>query len=100
MGWTGKSWLLTNWIGQDLARNVATIFYGLATVLYLVAGIGLLAKQNWTQTWMIGASAISVFAILVFWDGSFTMPVQKGLIGLLISTGILIAVFVFKWPVF
>lgn len=98
MGWTGKSWLLTNWMGQDLIKNAATTMYGLATLLYLVAGIGLLAKQNWTQPWMIGASIVSVVAILVFWDGNFSLLVQKGLLGFLISVGLLVAALVFKWP--
>jgi hypothetical protein len=98
MGWTGKSWLLSNLMGQSLVNNIATIFYGLATVLYLVVGIGLLAKQNWVQSWMIGASAFSILTIFIFWDGNFSLLVQKGLLGFLISAGFLIAALVFNWP--
>ncbi|MFN2263128.1 MAG: hypothetical protein ACK2UM_02610, partial [Anaerolineales bacterium] len=41
MGWTGKSWLLSNLLGHDVTRMVATIFYGLSTITFLVAGFGL-----------------------------------------------------------
>jgi hypothetical protein len=97
MGWTGKSWLLTNMLGNDVTRMVATVFYGLSTIVFLVAGVGLLAKQDWSRTWMIVASVISTITIFVFWDGNIGMPVEKGLLGLLINIGILIAILIFGW---
>jgi hypothetical membrane protein len=97
MGWTGKSWLLSNLLGNDLSHMVATIFYSLSTISFLVAGIGLLAKQDWSRTWMIVASVISTITILVFWDGNLSMPVEKGALALLINIGILVAIFFFGW---
>jgi hypothetical protein len=76
---------------------VATIFYGLSTISFLVAGIGLLAKQDWSRSWMIAASVISTITILVFWDGNLSMPVEKGALALLINIGILVAIFFFGW---
>jgi hypothetical protein len=89
MGWTGHSWILTNTLGSDITRGLATLLYSLATVSFTVAGIGLLANQDWARTGMIIASLISAGTILVFWDGSFKMLVEKGVIGFLISLGIL-----------
>ena len=97
MGWTGDSWLFTNLLGNDITHTVATIFYSLSTVTFLVAGTGLLAKQDWSRAWMIAASVISTITILVFWDGNIGMPVEKGLLGLLINIGILVAIFLFGW---
>lgn len=99
MGWTGKSWLLSNFLGDNIIRIVGTIFYGLSTIFFLVAGIGLLAKQDWPRSWMIAASVISSITIVVFWDGNSGMPVEKGLLGLLINLGILLAIFIFGWLV-
>ena len=96
MGWTGHSWLLTNALGSDITRGLATLLYSLATVSFAVAGIGLLANQDWARTGMIIASSISAVTILVFWDGSFEMLVEKGVIGFLISLGVLGAVVFFK----
>jgi hypothetical protein len=97
MGWTGKSWLLTNMLGNDVTRMAATVFYGLSTIVFLVAGVGLLAKQDWTRIWMIAASVISTITISVFWDGNLSMPVEKGALGLLINIGIFVAIFFFGW---
>jgi hypothetical protein len=47
--------------------------------------------------WMLAASVISTVTILVFWDGSFSMPVEKGALGLLINIGILVAILMFGW---
>lgn len=96
MGWTGKSWLLTNALGNEGVRPTATIFYGLSTATFLVAGVGMIAKQDWPRVWMIAASVISTITILAFWDGSLKMPVEKGLLGLLINIGILIVQSLFK----
>jgi hypothetical protein len=46
---------------------------------------------------MIAASIISTITILFFWDGNIGMPVEKGLLGLLINLGILVAIFLFGW---
>ena len=97
MGWTGKSWLLTNLFGNDMTRVIATILYGLSTATFLLAGSGMLAKQEWSRLWMIIASVISTITILVFWDGSLNMPVEKGALGLMINIGILIAILLFGW---
>jgi hypothetical protein len=97
MGWTGRSWLLSNLLGNDIIRMVSTVFYGLSTITFLVAGVGLLAKQDWSRVWMIAASVISTITILVFWDGNIGMPVEKGLLGLLINIGILVAILMFGW---
>jgi hypothetical protein len=97
MGWTGKSWLFTTLLASNSTRFVATALYSLATITFLVAGIGLIADQEWSRTWMIVASVISSVVILIFWDGNFNMLVQKGVLGLLINIGILVAILLFKW---
>lgn len=98
MGWTGESWLLTDMVGSNLNRWLATFLYSLATITFLLAGVGFLANQEWARVWIVVASVISVVTILVFWDGKLNMFVEKGGLGILISTGILIAAVVFKFP--
>ena len=98
MGWTGESWLLTGMFGSKFTRTLTTIFYSLAAFAFVIAGLGLTIGSGWSQTWMVSASLISLVSIVVFWDGSPRMPVEKGLLGFLINIGILIAVIVFNWP--
>ena len=98
MGWTGESWLLTVLVGSNLNRWLAAFLYSLTTFTFLLAGVGFLANQEWARVWIVVASVISVVTILVFWDGKLNMFVEKGGLGILISTGILIAAVVFKFP--
>jgi hypothetical protein len=98
MGWTGNSWLLTNLIGDSTTRLLATVLYSLATIVFVIGGIGVFANTNWWPT-MVGAGAIaSSIGILLFWDGSFGLLVQKGLLGLMLNLAVLVALFIFNWP--
>jgi hypothetical protein len=96
MGWTGKSWLFTNILPGGISRNLATLVYGLAAVVFVAAGTGWIADQAWYRPWTIAASLISILGIVMFWDGSFRMPVEKGILGLLISIGLLAAAYLLK----
>ena len=100
MGWTGNSLLLTGVLGSKPLQFLATIFYSLAAIAFVISGVGVLAKQNWSQISMIVASIISIFVILIFWDGKLNQIVEKGLLGLLISVAVLVSVAVFEWPSF
>jgi hypothetical protein len=97
MGWTGESWLLTDLVGSNLNRWLATFLYSLATITFLLAGVGFLANQEWARVWIVVASVISVVTILVFWDGKLNMFVEKGGLGILISAGTLIAAVVYNF---
>jgi len=99
MGWTGNSWLLTNLLGDQVTRSFATVSYALSAIGFVAVSIGLFANLEWARTGLLFASIISSVTILAFWDGSLNMLVEKGLLGLLISLGILAAIVIFKWPV-
>lgn len=96
MGWSGKSWLLSSLLAPGLTQWVATVLYGLAAAAFAVAGVGRMANQDWSRPWLTAASLVSILAIVLFWDGSFKMPVEKGILGLLISIGLLVAAYAFK----
>lgn len=98
MGWTGRSWLFSNLLGDATTRLLATAAYVLATIVFVAAGIGILVRAGWWRPVLVGSAVFSSAAIVVFWDGSTEMLVQKGLLGLLINVAILVAVLVFQWP--
>ena len=85
MGWTGRSWALTSWLGEPTTRMIATVWYGLAGIAFVVGGIAVLAQAAWWRPALAVASIISALAITVFWDGNGEMLMQKGVIGLVIS---------------
>jgi hypothetical protein len=91
MGWTGRSWLFSNFLGNATTRALASVLYLLATAGFVAGGIGIIGQQVWWQTVVVGSAMFSTAIILLFWDGNTQMMVQKGLLGLLINIAILVA---------
>jgi hypothetical protein len=54
----------------------------------------MLVRQDWWRTAVMGAAALSTATVVLFWDGSSDLIVQKGLIGLVINVVILGALLV------
>lgn len=98
MGWTGRSWLFSDILGDSTTRTIASVVYVLATFAFLVSGVGLFARAGWWRPLLTASSCLSAAAILLFWDGRTELVVQRGLIGLLINLGILLLVLTFQWP--
>lgn len=89
MGWTGRSWLLSGLLGAGAAKAFATGLYALAGLGLVTGGIGVLVEAVWMRPILLAFAGLSALVILIFWDGSSEMLVQKGLLGFLISLGIL-----------
>jgi hypothetical protein len=98
MGWTPHSWLFTGLMGDAATRWLVTIVSVLLAVTFTVSGIGLFTRGSWWRPWLIGSAAVSAALILLYWDGGTRLLVEKGLIGFLISAGILVSVLLFNWP--
>jgi hypothetical protein len=98
MGWTGTSWLFSNMIGDGATRMLVTIVYALTTLGFIVAGIGVFANTGWWRIFVASTAIVSSIGILLFWDGSINMIVQKGLLGLLINIALLVGLWILNWP--
>lgn len=96
MGWTGRSWLLTNLHGDSFTRSLASGIYGLSSLGFVAGGVALILQQEWWRPVIIVSALLSSVAILLFWDGRMEMIVQKGLLGLLINLGLLFAFWLFR----
>jgi hypothetical protein len=91
MGWSSKSWLFSSFSPQPAIRSAAGILFILATISFLMSGIGIFIGADWMRTLILASSIFSSLLLISFWDGNFNMIVQKGLLGLLINL-IIIAV--------
>lgn len=98
MGWTGKSWLLSNVLGDSNTRSLASVLFVFTAIAFVISGIGMFARLDWWWTAVLTSAVFSCAIILIFWDGSMQLIVQKGLIGFLISLGILLALLLLKRP--
>jgi hypothetical protein len=90
MGWTGESWLLTGVLGDAATRSLASVLYALVALVFVIGGIGILVGGLWARPILIGVASLSAAMIVIFWDGQPGMIVEKGLLGFLISVGVLV----------
>jgi len=96
--WSGRSWLLTRTLGDEMTMTLATIVYSVTTLVFLVAGIGLVAQQAWFATWAVTGAMLSLAGTIGFWDGKPDHPIEKGLLGIVIDVAIVVALLYFQWP--
>jgi hypothetical protein len=74
------------------------VLYVLATIAVVVSGIGIFIQAEWWRPMLLASAVFSSVIILLLWDGSTQLLVQKGLIGLIINVVILITLLLLKWP--
>jgi hypothetical protein len=98
MGWSGRSWLFSNLLGDATLRTLASLLYVLATLGFVAGGLGLFSQQVWWRPLVLSTAAFATVIILLFWDGSLQLVVQKGVIGLLINLGLLLVLLSQRWP--
>lgn len=89
MGWKGKSWLLSNILNEKVVRSTAGVLFAAAALAFVISGIVFLAKADWARPVILASTILSSLVILVFWDGSTQMMVQKGILGFLINVVII-----------
>jgi hypothetical protein len=94
MGWSGQSLVLSNLLGAGSTRTLATAFYLLATVGFVGSGVGSIIQHDLWRPVAAASAVLSSVTILLFWDGGTDMLVEKGLLGLLINVGVIVALFV------
>ena len=96
MGWTGRSWILSGFLGDTIVRSVASTLFVVAAIAFMISGVGTLLRAEWWRTILLGSAILYFMILFLFWDGSMQMVIQKGLIGFLISLAILLMVPLFK----
>jgi hypothetical protein len=98
LAWPCGSWAFSKLLGDSTTRALASVLYVLATVAFVVDGVGIFGQQEWWRAVVVGSAAFSTAIILLFWDGSRQAVTDKGLIAVLINVAILVALLVLRWP--
>lgn len=96
MGWTGRSWLLSKFVQESSLSTLASALYVLVTLAFIFGSVGVFFRAEWIRPVLIGSAIFSSTVILLFWDGSGEMLVQKGVLGLAINLAILAILLVFQ----
>ena len=98
MLWPDDSWIFARLLGNEAARNLASISLILVAVGLLVGGIGILSSQEWWRPMIVSATAFSSIVYVLFWNGRMQNLDAQGAVGILLDMAILLAVLLFRWP--
>lgn len=90
MGWTTRSWLFTPLLGDAITRKIAAAVFFLIMFVMAVGGVAFIFSAGWARGLLTGSAIASITALILFWDGSFDMIVQKGLVAFLLNAAIII----------
>lgn len=94
LAWPDRAWAFSRLLGDETTRRLAAVFLALTALGFFAGALGLFLGQDWRQTVGAGAAILSIATYLLFWNGKFHELPDQGGIGLLISLGILAAVWV------
>jgi hypothetical protein len=98
MAWPDESWALSRAVREGSARARATVALVLATLGFVVGGVGIIAGQDWGRPLTVGAAAFSALLYLLFWNAKPRNLDGQGAVGVLIDVAILVAGLVFQFP--
>lgn len=90
MDWPDDSWIFSRFIDYYDIRNIAAISCVVATVLFVIGGIGFLLDAPWWHTGLVISAAFSSALFFLFWDGEKRQIINQGGVDLLIDIVILV----------
>ena len=94
LAWPDGSWLFSRLMGDPAVRWLTAVSLTLAAIGFLVAGLGLFFGAEWARPVAFGAAGFSVLIYLLLWDGKFQALPDQGGVGILISLGIFVVVWI------
>lgn len=77
MGWTGRSWIFSNLLGESTTRVLASSLFVLAAIAFVISGFGIFIRAAWWWPMLVGSALLSSLILLLFWDGGMQLIVQK-----------------------
>jgi hypothetical protein len=98
MVWPDGAWAFSRLLGNETTRLLASILLVLAGIGFAIGGAGILVKQAWWRTVVVGVAAFSAVIYFLLWDGAWQHLDNKGWVGILINMAILAVVLVLQWP--
>ena len=98
--WSSRSWLLTDLVGDSVARVICLILFAVALISFICAALALfgwLVPHQYWRTLTIISSLISIVALALYWNALILLFPHK--IGYLaVDFAALICLVWIKWP--
>jgi hypothetical protein len=92
--WPNGSWAFSKLLGNATTRTLASVLLILAALVFVIAGVAVLAKLSWGRPVTITAASFSSLLYLLMWDGSFQQLPDKGFVGTLINLAVIVLTFI------
>jgi len=86
MVWPDGSWAFSKLIGDESTHLLAAVLLALTAIGFVVAGVALLFRQEWSHPTVILSAVFSTVIFFLLWDGKFQALDEKGLVGVFIDT--------------
>lgn len=93
-GQSGRSWLLTNLVGDTSTRVLGSLLWLAAIVAFMVVGYGLFAQQAWWRTLFVGSAALSLATVTLFADRLAGPAFNAAAFDVIV----LVALLLVRWP--
>ena len=97
-GWSARSWLLTDALGDPIARGISFLVWALALLGFLGAALGLFGwlPHGWWRTLALVASVISLVGLALYWNAFPQLSSKLAAIG--VDLAVLYALLIARWP--
>ena len=92
---SGGSWLLSPTLGDGGAHAAGALVWAAATVLFVLAGAGLLLAMEWWRPIAVLAAVVSLLGIVLFWNGILT---ASALPALIVDVALIVGLVIAHWP--
>ena len=96
VGWSGQSWIPTNLLGDPIVQAMGKLLWAVAVIGFVAAGVAVFIKLKLWRTLDILASAVSLLAFVLFWDGLMPEPTYW-IVGPIVAIFTLVALLVIRW---
>ncbi len=100
MTWPDGSWAFSRLLGDNGTRTLTGIFCILAAAGFVIGGAAIFFSQPWWRAVVVVSAAFSAILYILFWNGRLQHLDNQGGVGILINSAILVAVLLFRWPLF
>jgi len=92
---TGRSWLLSGVLGDDLTRLIASVVAGGLLAAFVIVAGGIVAQTTWWRPLAVAASIGSIVLVTAMWGGLLGGP---ALSAIAFDAIVLVALLALDWP--
>jgi hypothetical protein len=93
MVWPDGSWAFSRFLGLEATRSMASVLLILPAMVLVAGGVGLLLNQSWWPALVVASAVFSTAVYILLWDGAAQSLVDKGGVGILINSAIVVVVY-------